>query len=150
MKRGFTLIELLLVILIISTLAVTVLVALDPLGRVQDTRNARRQLDIEHILTAVHEYIIDNGANPTGLSATEQQMGTSGTGCAIATGGCAVTAAVCLNLATPLIRYLKTIPFDPQTGAATTTRYSIVQDANGIVTVRACAAEGGAILSVSR
>ena len=146
-KKGFTLIELLVVITIISILTAVVFVALDPVKRFADARNSRRVSDVNSILTAIHEYIVDNGgAIPSGLSTTEQQLGTCTTGGAAA---CTGAAASCLNLSTPLAKYLKTIPFDPQ-GTAASTKYSVVIDSNNIVTVKACATEGGATVEVSR
>ncbi|MDE2025660.1 MAG: hypothetical protein KGJ07_04155, partial [Patescibacteria group bacterium] len=89
--------------------------------------------------------IIDNtGSAPAGLSTIEQQLGTATTGCAISTGGCGVTATACLDLATPLAKYLKALPIDPLTATynAGTTGYSALKDSNGIVTIRACGTEG--------
>jgi len=153
-KKGFTLIELLLVILIIGILAVSVYVALNPAGRLADARNATRSSDVQSILTAIHAYIVDNkGALPTGLSAgmAEKQLGTASTGCVISTGGCNVTgAADCVDLSTPLAKYLKSIPVDPNGGTASLTKYSVVVDTNGIVTVKACGAENGVTISASR
>lgn len=153
-QKGFTLIELLIVIVIIATLAIVVFVALNPAKRLQDARDARRITDVETILTAIHAYIVDNkGALPAGLTTgmAEVQLGSSGTGCAVATGGCTVVAAACTDLATPLVKYLKTIPIDPSlTSASTKTNYSITVDANNIVTVKACGAEGGTNISISR
>lgn len=151
--KGFTLIELLVVIGIISALAVVVFVALNPAQRLKDSRDARRTADVESILTAVHQAIVDGkGAYPTGLSAgmTETQLGTSATTCTVATGGCAATAAACVDLSTPLAKYLKSIPLDPNGGTAAKTNYSIVVDTNGIVTVKACGVEGSANISASR
>ena len=149
--KGFTLIELLVVITIISTLAVVVFVALNPGQRLKDARDARRTSDVDSILTAIHQSIVDNkGTAPAGLSTVEQQLGTAATGCAVSTGGCTVTAVACLNLATPLAKYLKEIPADPNTGTTTETVYSAVQDSNGIVTVRACGTEGTLNISSSR
>lgn len=146
-QSGFTLIELLVVIVIIATLATIVFVALDPATRIKDARNSRRWTDINSILTAVSEYIVDNdGTIPSGLSTTEQQLGTC------TTGGntiCTTAAASCLNLNSTLAKYLKSIPTDPD-GTASTTYYSIVIDANNIVTVKACNAENGATIEVSR
>jgi prepilin-type N-terminal cleavage/methylation domain-containing protein len=153
-KKGFTLIELLLVILIIGILAVSVYVALNPAGRLADARNATRSSDVQTILTAIHAYIVDNkGALPTGLSAgmVEKQLGTATTGCTISTGGCNVTgAADCVDLSTPLAKYLKSIPVDPNGGTAALTKYSVVVNTNGIVTVKACGAENGVTISASR
>ncbi len=153
-SKGFTLVELLLVIVIISTLATTVFVALNPSKRIKDSKDSRRTADIDSVLTAIHSSIVDNkGALPTGLTAgmAEAQLGTDLTGCALATNGCAATATACLDLsgATVLGKYLKSIPVDPD-GTAGKTGYSVVVDANSIVTVKACNAEGGTNISVSR
>src|SRR3972149_10727287 len=76
-NNGFTLIELLLVIAIIAILATIVIVALNPVQRFADARNSRRWNDVNSILTAVHEYIVDNdGTLPTGVTSTEKQLGT--------------------------------------------------------------------------
>jgi len=141
--KGFTLIELLVVITIISTLAVVVFVALNPAQRLKDARDARRTSDVDSILTAIHQYIVDNkGTSP--LSTTEQELGTGASAVCggVATGGC-VTAGTtaCLDLSTTLAKYLKSIPIDPLGGATWTTAktgYDVVQDSNGLVTVRAC------------
>lgn len=155
-QKGFTLIELLIVIVIISALAVTVFVALNPVKRTQDARDARRTADVETILTAIHEYIVDNkGALPTGLttSMAETQIGTGASGCTISTGGCAVSATACVDLTTPLVKYLKSIPYDPTGGTTYTaakTGYSVTVDSNNIVTVKACGTEGTTNISQSR
>lgn len=152
-SEGFTLIELLVVIAIIAILAVVVFVALNPVQRFADARNSSRITDVNSLLTAVHQYIVDNGgALPTGLSAemAETQLGTAASGCTTTVGGAACgTAAACANLTTPLAKYFASIPTDPQ-GSAAKVGYSVVVDANSIVTVRACAAEGGATIQVSR
>jgi prepilin-type N-terminal cleavage/methylation domain-containing protein len=158
MRKGFTLMELLLVVTIISLLAVAVFVALNPAQRLIDTKNARRTTDVDTILSAIHQSIIDDrGTYPTGLSAgmAERQIGTAGTGCAIATGGCNVTNAACLNLlgggANDLSPYLSNVPIDPNLSSSSTrTGYSVVVNTNGIVTIRACEAEGGVTISASR
>lgn len=158
-SKGFTLIELLIVIVIIATLAVTVFVAINPAKRFQDARDARRTSDVQSILTAIQQSIIDNkGALPAGLSAgmAEEQLGTDATGCAIATGGCSVVGGVgapgesCLDLSTPLVTYLKSIATDPKDGTAGKTKYAVVVDTNGITTVKACGTEGTTPIAVSR
>lgn len=152
-KKGFTLIELLIVIAIIAALAVVVFVALNPAQRLQDSRDARRTADVDTILTAIHTAIVDNkGTLPAGLTAgmAETQLGTAASGCAVATGGCSVTAAACVDLSTPLTKYLKAVPQDPNGGTAAETNYSVAVDANGIVTVKACGTEGTTNISASR
>lgn len=146
LQKGFTLIELLIVITIITALSATVFVALNPVQRLKDARDARRTSDVDTLLTAIHQYIVDNkGLLPTGLDATEKQLGTAASGCVVTTGTCN-TAAACLNLTTDLTKYLKSIPIDPLGGTAFTaaeTGYSAVSDANGIVTIKACATGTG-------
>lgn len=155
-QHGFTLIELLIVITIIVTLASVVFVALDPAKRLSDSRDARRTSDINTVLTAIHTSIVDNkGTLPTGLSKgmAETQIGTGATGCAIATGGCTVVATACVDLTTPLTKYLKSLPIDPVGGTTYTaakTGYSVAVDANGIVTIRACGTEGTTNILISR
>lgn len=153
-NRGFTLIELLVVITIIATLAVVVFVALNPGQRLKDARDARRTSDVDSILTAIHQAIVDNkGSASASLIGVEQQMGTAPSGCAIATGGCSVTAVACMDLSGALAKYLKSMPIDPSGGAtyvAGKTGYSAIIDNNGIVTVRACGTEGTANISSSR
>ena len=141
-KKAFTLIELLVVITILAVLMVSVFVSLNPGKRVRDAQDGRRRTDLSSILTAIHEYTVDNnGSLPTGLTAgmTERQLGTAVAGCAIATGGCAVAGgADCVDLTTPLAAYLASIPQDPNGGTAALTRYSVVVNTNSIVTIRAC------------
>lgn len=156
-RRGFTLIELLLVVGIIAILVGGVFAALNPAQRLRDTKNAKRSSDVSTILTAVHEYIIDNkGTLPTGLTTgmAEAQLGTSGSGCALTSAtqspSCNVTTAACLDLTTPLVKYLPKMPIDPSgydgnvattadaSASGTKTNYSIIVDSNGIVTVKAC------------
>jgi prepilin-type N-terminal cleavage/methylation domain-containing protein len=153
-RRGFTLIELLLVIAIIAVLAIVVFAALNPVQRFKDSRDSRRYTDVASILTAIHEYIVDNrGALPSGLTAgmSETQIGSAGSGCAVTTGGCNVAASACVNLTTPLAAYLASIPVDPSLASdSAETNYSVVVNSNGIVTIRACGVEGSTNISSSR
>lgn len=151
LKKGFTLIELLVVIGIIALLSVVVFVALDPVKRFADARNSTRYTDVNNILTAVHEYIVDNkGALPSGLttSMSETQLGSCASGGATL---CSGAAAACVNLAKPLAKYLKSMPIDKGTGAtASTSGYSVTVDANNIVTIKSCMAENSEVVEVSR
>jgi prepilin-type N-terminal cleavage/methylation domain-containing protein len=162
-NSGFTLIELLLVVTILSLLAVSVFVALNPSQRLKDTKNARRSQDVDTILNAIHQSIVDNkGLLPTnlvGIGTTNKQLGTStGTpSCLVATAsGCYVAQAQdCVDLMSgtrSLASYLKTMPVDPTGGSSYTsslTGYTVQVDTNGIVTVGSCGAEGTTI-SASR
>lgn len=162
--RGFTLIELLIVIVIIATLAVTVFVALNPAQRLKDTRDARRTSDAQSILTAIHQAIVDSrGSYPSNMPTVAdgpKQLGTGDTAIlcpALAGGGNCTTTAICANLmadvAVDLIPYLKSMPIDPTGGTTYTavkTGYTVIRDANGIVTVSACGTEGATVISASR
>ena len=83
---GFTLIELLIVIGILAGLAALTFVALDPLARFQDSRNAQRWTDSKALLDAIMLDQVDNGGvyhdNITAMSDnTYYQIGTLSTGC---------------------------------------------------------------------
>ncbi|MDD5251740.1 MAG: type II secretion system protein [Patescibacteria group bacterium] len=57
--KGFTLIELLIVIGIIGFLAAAILVAVDPVRRISEARNARRWAEVNAVLNAVLTYQVD-------------------------------------------------------------------------------------------
>ena len=136
-NKGFTLIEILVVIAIIALLATVVFVALNPVKRFADARNSRRWSDVNSILTAVHEYIVDHdGSLPSGLSTSMSatELGTCGS---------------CVDLSATLSAYLKSIPVDPQ-GSSANTGYTIAVDSNNIITVNATKAENSETIQVSR
>jgi prepilin-type N-terminal cleavage/methylation domain-containing protein len=157
-KKGFTLIEILLVVAILAILLVVVFAALNPAQRLADTRDARRWNDVNNLLTAVHECIVDDGTS-TALATCagtyvddeiyEVVSGAVASACDdICTG--ATSDTHCLNWGTTLSSYLASVPEDPSgTAADGHSEYLVSIDANGLVTVSACSAEGGTI-SVSR
>ena len=136
LKQGFTLIELLVVIAIIAILSTVVFVALDPATRFADARDSRRWSDVNSILTAVHQCIVDNGGSLSTCGITDTSVHNLGIGSSN------------LDLSTELAKYLKTIPVDPQ-GSSAATGYTIQADTNNIITVTAASAEN-ATIEVSR
>ncbi len=58
-QRGFTLIELLIVIGIIGFLAAAILVAVDPVRRIQDARNSQRWSEVNALLNAILNKQVD-------------------------------------------------------------------------------------------
>ena len=157
MKKGFTLIELMMVVAIISLLAVSVFVALNPSKRLKDTKDARRTSDVDTVLTAIHQYIVDNkGALPAGLS-TSMAITMIGAPpgnnvCNVTPGTyCGTVPAQCVDLTTPLATYLKSLPIDPNgsTGSpaytSSKTGYAVTVDANNIITITACNAENNPV-----
>lgn len=154
-QQGFTLIELLIVIAVIAILAAAVFVALDPIQRFQESRDAKRWSDINNILSAVKVDQVDNGgsyvAAITALTAgSNYQIGTAASGCDT---GCtdATTQAACVDL-TALVTegYLGSVPMDPSSGTAAETDYYLTRNASGTVVVGACDPEAAATISASR
>ena len=68
--RGFTLIELLIVIAIIGFLAAAILVAVDPVKRVNQARNAKRWSEANSILNAILKKQVDKRAAFLGEAST--------------------------------------------------------------------------------
>lgn len=163
-KSGFTLIELLVALTIVAILAVSVYAALNPAQRLKDAKDSRRAADVDTILTAIHQSIVDNkGTYPTNFPAAgvKKQLGTgNATDCPAAFGAgtfCTGVTTICADLLTDvaqdLIPYLKSMPIDPVGGTSATavkTGYMVERDTSGIVTVTACYTDGTAAISVSR
>lgn len=153
-RPGFTVLELLLVVGIIAILLSMSFVAIDPPRRFNQSRNTTRWSDITSLLRAVKTYQADSGGGLPGSTldsnaATAQIIGESVTcaayscpaglpgGVSIPGTGCAVT-----DLDTALAAYLKSIPADPSSGSANDTKYWINKDANGLIEIGTCTAQG--------
>jgi type IV pilus assembly protein PilA len=154
-KKAFTLIELLIVIAIISIIASVVFVALDPLTRFRDSRDAKRWADINALLSAIKIDQVDNGGSYmstiTAMTTGQVYMITDGvvsTGCDAGNAVCGtdVTAtANCVNVAELVQQgYLGSVPLSPKGARQWTSSlsgYTMERGANGIITIRACEAE---------
>lgn len=141
-KKGFTLIELLVVIGIVVILAAIVLVAVNPGRQLSTARNAQRSSDVNAVLNAVNQYMVDhNGQTPgtfTDCAVGMDNVGTSD-----------------LDLAVYLVAtYIAQMPRDPGSpstnpGSGVDTGYDICASSNR-VTVGAPNAELGQTISVTR
>lgn len=136
-QKGFTFFELLVVIGIIAILIILVIFALYPARRFAEARNSRRWADINNILTAVHEHIVDQEQYPAGLEKNTPKT---------EIGSC----AECVNLSAPLAPYLIYLPKEMIGGTLQNTGYKIRVNENGIVTVFAPGAENNKTIEVSR
>ncbi|MDD4412356.1 MAG: prepilin-type N-terminal cleavage/methylation domain-containing protein [Patescibacteria group bacterium] len=161
-KKGFTLIELLIVIAIISIIAAVVFVALDPLTRFRDSRDAKRWADITAVLSAVKIDQVDNGGDylsaVKNLSTNTVYMitGEDSTSCGDAT-NCKTDIASdssCVNLSELVTQgYLGSVPVSPNgegSWGIKKTGYTIEKSATGILTVRACEGENTTEIRASR
>lgn len=140
--KGFTLLEILLVVAAIAILAGIVILAINPLKQLGDTRNAQRRADVNTILNAVYQYTIDNnGTLPTTISTSSIEI--------CATGG-TCTSLIDLSVLTTLEKYLTSIPNEPQKTNANGAGYFIKKTTNGRVTVEAQFEEQSAVISITR
>jgi len=143
-KPGFTLLEILLVVAAIAILAGIVILAINPQKQLADTRNSERSVDVNTILNGVYQYAIDNdGILPTTIDATATEIcKTDETTCA---------GLVDLSVLTDNGTYLTAIPIDPQGGIDPAgVGYTIMENANGRITVSAPNAENTAIITATR
>ena len=153
-KMGFTLLEILLVIAAIAILAGVVIVAINPGKQLAETRNAKRNSNVNTILNAVYQYSIDNnGIIPTSIPPIAS--GACGEAineiCPTDLGSCG--SLVDLEVLTLNEEYLVSIPEDPQGPSGANPNgagYHIVQTSNGRIEVCAPNAERGEVIKVRR
>ena len=142
-QSGFTLIEILVVIGIIAVLAAVVIVAINPARQFAQARNTQRWSNVNTILNAVWQRMADKRGVWT-LDAT----------CTVALPVAAQTIGTDvanLNLEPCIVpTYVASMVMDPSVGTAADTGYTIVQNANGRITVSATTMELNEAISVTR
>ena len=149
-ERGFTLIEILIVIALIAILAGVVLVAINPARQFGQANNSQRSGNVNVILNAIGQYMIDNrGSLPASIGALADDE----TQTISKTGG--------IDLCTDLVpTYIPALPSDPKSGQNGVPvldcsedyniGYEITKDADGRITVSAPLAELDEEISVTR
>jgi type IV pilus assembly protein PilA len=146
-NQGFTLIEILLAVAALVILAGIVILAINPSKQLADTRNSKRQVDVNSILNAVYQYAIDNNGAIIASIPT-------GTGFTSSTEICSTGTCGGLIDLTPLTtneKYLVAIPVDPIATATNHSGYHIYKSANGRISVGAPDTENGKpTISVTR
>ena len=147
---GFTLIEILLAVAALVILAGIVILAINPSKQLADTRNAKRQVDVNSILNAVYQYAIDNNG------AAVPEITNANTEICSTTGVVPCAGMVDLGLTvTATQKYLTAIPVDPFATPALVANHSgyfiIKSAANDRITVSAPSTENGKpTISVTR
>lgn len=149
--NGFTLLEILLVVAAIAILAGIVIFAVNPNKQLGDVRNAQRKVDVNTVLNAMYQYMIDNSVNAPAFV----QVGSA---CNVASQEICKSGGSCTgltNLDTYLVgatsKYLVSIPFDPSSSTINGSGYEIYRNVtSGRITVCAPNAEQGATITVTR
>lgn len=105
-KKGFTLIEVLLVIGLLAILASITIVAINPSRQFAKARDSQRVSDVYSILSAIHQYSLDNEeAFPEAISTEEGEI--------CKTGNITCTSLTNLSVLTMNEQYLQSLPVDP-------------------------------------
>lgn len=142
-EQGFTLLEILLVVAAIAILAGIVIVAINPAKQLGDTRNAQRRADVNTILNASYQYLIDNGGVlPPSITPTSTEI------CATGAGSC--VGLIDLTVLTTGEKYIFAIPIEPLKTNPNGVGYMINRTTGGRIRVDAQFEEQGASISVTR
>jgi len=138
LEKGFTLIELLVVIGVIGILAAVVLIAINPGRQFASARDTQRRSDLYSVTNAIYQYAAENNGNvPAIITNIPTHVGT-GPGL--------------INLTSTLVpTYMAAIPYDPSTGSALDTNYTVfLDDAGRVVASASSELNAGQIIQITR
>lgn len=142
MKRSaFTLIELIIVIAIIALIVTAVVAVLDPVRRINASRNTKRRGDSEALVKALILRVSQDDADlPAVINENTWTMIGTATLPAQCAQPCGTAATVaCVDLTPELVvpKHLTELPKNPGGGTDAVTMYAVKYDGGGI-TVRSC------------
>ncbi|HKL17044.1 MAG TPA: prepilin-type N-terminal cleavage/methylation domain-containing protein [Patescibacteria group bacterium] len=157
-KKSFTFIEFLIVIAVIAIIAAIIFIAVDPIAKFRESRNAKRWTDVNKILNSIKVDRIDNGGaylpSVENMKAGKIYMITDGSSndCDNQNDYCASNVAketasgeYCLNLSGLVSEgYLEELPISPNgkgNWSKSMAGYTLEKSQNGIITIRACESE---------
>lgn len=173
-EKGFTFIEFLIVIAIIGFLAAAIIVAVDPVKRIQDSRDAQRYSEVNSLLNAILRKQVDDRSifaggttYPIITHATNAQVITrsisGNTACNSSLPKCAAismdssNASNCwaalegLTAVTRIVpEYIAELPLDPATGTVANTGYYIHRTSGNRIEIGACDPEQALTIKVRR
>ncbi len=137
---GFNLIELIIVVAVAAILMAAIFLNEDPLARVGKAKDAERLQEVQSIAKAIEIYGLDNGSIPSDLNSTNISQGEILVLCSAAgTAECAGHSRECLVVSDAnFLKYLNTLPVDPEKTSTTNTGYYITRTASNAVKVGAC------------
>lgn len=137
---GFNLIQLVIVVAIAAILTAVIFLNEDPLARIGKAKDAERLQDIQSLAKAIEIYGIDQHSLPTDLSSADISLGEILVLCsASGTANCDGVARECLVVDDPnFLKYLKSLPVDPDKNDTTDTGYYVTRSASGAVQIGAC------------
>jgi prepilin-type N-terminal cleavage/methylation domain-containing protein len=106
-KSGFTLLEILMVIAIISILAALVIVAMNPVRQLAQSRDTQRKSDVKEISNALHQFFIKKNTYPAVMEDSNAVYGIC------ARGALNIECESLIDISVLVPEYLSDIPRDP-------------------------------------